>query len=187
MYVALLLRGFLSSGGTHIYFWTTRIYPSDTCVHNTPFCFVVSAESFYSVLFEIAPPVESLFTRSKRVQGEVRRHGVSSTPPPLYTVCSLGYCGLSCVILSSTVYSSKYIYRTDNTQYDIMVRLYMRTGDRRVVPETGPLPFTLFISWAGGGGVDTPCQNSTLCRSRCCESMHMPMMVRVATPPYPLP
>ena len=30
-----------------------------------------ASESFYSVLFEIAPYVEGLFTRSKRVQGEV--------------------------------------------------------------------------------------------------------------------
>eukprot|EP00752_Nemacystus_decipiens_P007834 g6999.t1 len=35
-------------------------------------------ESFYSVLFEIAPPVESLFTRSKRVQGEMLMSMVDS-------------------------------------------------------------------------------------------------------------
>ena len=47
-----------------------RIEPDDDlCPPSPPPVF--SLETFYSVLFEIAPTVEEMFTRSKRVQGQV--------------------------------------------------------------------------------------------------------------------
>lgn len=110
--------------------------------------------------------------------------GTAFRPPPRYTVCSLGYCGLFCVILSSTIYSSKYIYRTDN-----MILWYAHTcapGIEASYRRKVLFP-SLCLYLGPAGGCRYACQNSTLCRSRCCESMHMPMMVRVATPPYPLP